>query len=87
MRTLANGGRLGKDAPFTSVRGHHGKVFSFYLYLWSRVVWGGSEQGCGPGNLSSGPSSCPYSPKCLEGVFPGIATWIHAGKRYPGEPS
>ena len=48
LRTLANGGRLVKDAPFTSVRGHHGKVFSFYLYLWSMVVRGGSEQGYGP---------------------------------------
>ena len=40
MRTLANVGRLVKDAPFTSVRGPHGKVSSFYLYLWSMVAWG-----------------------------------------------
>ena len=43
LRTLANGGRLVKDAPFTSVRGQRGKVFSFYLYLWSMVVWHGPE--------------------------------------------
>ena len=44
MRTLANWGRLLRDAPFASVRGPNGKVFSFYLYLWSRVLSDGSEQ-------------------------------------------
>jgi hypothetical protein len=44
MRTPAIWGRLVKDAPFTSVRGQDGKVFSFYLYLWSRVMSNGSEQ-------------------------------------------
>src|SRR5215218_1497022 len=30
------GGRLVRDAPFSSLRGQNGKVFSFRLYLWSR---------------------------------------------------
>src|SRR5918998_5517775 len=46
-------GRLVKGAPFTSVRRYHGKVFSFYLYLRSRVVWGGSEHLLEPSALDN----------------------------------
>src|SRR5918997_829090 len=46
-------GRLVKGAPFTSVRRYHGKVFSFYLYLRSRVVWGDSEHLLEPSALDN----------------------------------
>jgi hypothetical protein len=52
MRTLALCGASCKDAPFSIVRGQRGKVFSFYLYLWSRVVSGGPGP-CGLGLWAS----------------------------------
>jgi hypothetical protein len=52
MRTLALCGASCKDAPFSIVRGQRGKVFSFYLYLWSRVVSGGPGP-CGVGLWAS----------------------------------
>ena len=71
---LVYAGIMEKSLAFTSTYGQR--------------LCGVVEQGCGPGLLSSGPSSCPYSPNCLQEVgFSGIATWIYAGKRYPGEPS
>ncbi len=79
MRTLANWGRLVKGAPFSIVRGQRGKVFSFYLYLWSRVVWGGSGP-CGLGLWASRMNfACTEfsEVRLLRGHAPRCGSWHH----------